>query len=204
MSRSLTHLTPRYVWDRAAFALEQRRHPDHPWLTADAVRLLDQLIRPDDIGVEFGSGRSTIWFAKRLSHLTSIEDSREWSAKVRGMLQRDQVASKVDYRAIEDPDIYVAQAGTFADASVDFCLIDGAERDRCAEAMIPKMKSGGIFVVDNVNWFMPNPETRSPSSRRSGYGSEAWERVGRAISGWRRIWTSNGVTDTGVWIKPTP
>ena len=116
MPRSISHLSPRYFWDRAAFAIEQRCHPDHPWLTADAVRLLDQLLKPADIGVEFGSGRSTLWFAKRLRHLTSMEDNREWASKVRGMLQNGQVASKVDYRAIEDAEAYVAQAATLTTA----------------------------------------------------------------------------------------
>lgn len=66
INRRLSHLTPRYVFNRIAVLLDERRNPEHPWLTADAVRILSTLILPTDIGVEFGSGRSTKWFAQRL------------------------------------------------------------------------------------------------------------------------------------------
>ena len=34
------------------------------------------------VGVEWGSGRSTKWFAGKIRHLTSIEDNADWHAIV--------------------------------------------------------------------------------------------------------------------------
>lgn len=59
LKRRLSHLTPRYVFNRIAVLLDERRHPAHPWLIADAVGILSMVLQPSDIGVEFGSGRST-------------------------------------------------------------------------------------------------------------------------------------------------
>lgn len=204
MSRSFSHLTPRYLRDRAAFAIDQRLHPDRPWLTADAIRLLDELLQPTDIGVEFGSGRSTIWFARRLAHLTSIEGDPAWHKKVKGMIHAIGIGEKISYHLETDDKAYAERALTFDDDSLDFALVDGGPRDQCAKMILPKIKSGGLLAIDNVNWFFPNAKTRSPSSRRvpGDYESDAWADVAKMIADWRSIWTSNGVTDTGIWFKP--
>ena len=68
----IEHLTPRYVKNKLKVIADEKWHPDNPWLTNDAVELPDRLLMPSDVGVEFGSGGSTVWFAKRLRHLTSF------------------------------------------------------------------------------------------------------------------------------------
>ena len=46
-----------------------------------------------------------------------------------------------------------------ADCSIDYALVDGAHRDLCASSVVRKIKSGGLIIVDNVNWFIPNDTT---------------------------------------------
>ena len=204
MKRNFSHITPRYIKDRLLLLLDYRKNPKNPWITADAARLLHGLIKPADIGVEFGSGRSTTWFANRLQQLTSIESNPEWYAIVKGQLADTGLNAKVDYRLCTDEADYARQALTFADGSINFCLVDGVARDHCALNMVPKMKTGGILVVDNVNLYLPNDETHSPNSlrMRDGTASEVWTAFEKSVSGWRKIWTTNGVFDTTIWIKP--
>lgn len=203
LKRRVAHLTPRYIVNRLTVMVDERLHPTHPWLTRDAVKILSSLIKPSDVGVEFGSGRSTKWFAQRLSHLTSIENNELWYEKVVHELNRAGLSGKVDYRLRKDDDDYVEQAQSFLDDSVDFCLVDGAVRDRCALLMLSKIRRGGGMVVDNVNWYLPNDFTFSPDSRRTsdGCANDAWQQFAGAVKSWRVIWTSNGVTDTAIWIK---
>ena len=66
---------PLYVAGRIQNWLYQKRHPDHPWLAPHAVVWLEANLRPDMRGFEWGSGRSTLWFGKRLKSLTSIESN---------------------------------------------------------------------------------------------------------------------------------
>jgi len=204
MSRSFSHITPRYVYDRLTVMLEERINPSNPWLTSTSVRLLVELIKPSDIGVEFGSGRSTVWFANRLKHLTSIEDSAAWFNKVEKLLISDQVSQRVDYRLFEDESQYANQVNTFQDDSIDFCLVDGKARDKCAFGMLSKLKSGSILVIDNINWYLPNDWSKSPNTRRSkdGASTETWRQFLHTTQDYRRIWTSNGVTDTCIFFKP--
>ena len=151
MERRLSHITPRYVIDRLRVMLDERINPSHPWITAHAVSLLDQLIKPTDVGVEFGSGRSTAWFVKRLTHLTSIEHDYQWYQSVEQDLLSSGLSKNVDLLYFADENDYAQQARKFADHSIDFVLVDGASRDKCALWMLPKIKSGGILVIDNSN-----------------------------------------------------
>ena len=56
--------------------------PDYPWLTNDANDILACYLKQTDVGLEFGSGRSTLWFAKHTHYITSVEHDRGWYERV--------------------------------------------------------------------------------------------------------------------------
>jgi predicted O-methyltransferase YrrM len=204
------HRTPRYIYHRTRQMLYERGHHDDPWLTPAAIRLLTSLLRPADRGVEFGSGRSTVWFAGRVAALTSVEHDAHWYEAVSARLKEGGLAN-VDYilAPIDQPpergadSAYARHALDFADESLDFALVDGAYRDYSAKFILPKVKSGGMLIIDNVNWFLPC-ESHAPNSRTPALGPKgpAWAEVAAELSHWRSIWTSSGVWDTAVFIKP--
>ena len=208
----LGHRTPRYAWARARQFRYQRGNPDAPWLTPEAIRLLGPMLLPSDRGLEFGSGRSTIWFARRVARLTSVEHDAAWHAEISGQLKELEL-DNVDYilapcEKAGQPgagSAYARAALTFADASLDFALIDGAYREHTARNVLPKIKAGGILVIDNVNWYLPSV-TRSPNSRTpaSGPAGPVWAEIAAELARWRRIWTSSGVWDTAIYIRPGP
>lgn len=205
--RSFHHLTPRYVWNRFALMAYERVNPNLPWLTRDMINILDGWLSSADVGLEFGSGRSTSWLAKRVRHLTSVEDDPGWFEIVQNKIQD----LPVEYLLCQDGadnsenSEYVAVAQKCSSSSLDFCLVDGVARDYCALACLDKIKSGGILIIDNVERYIPRKQkTFSPNSRdiNDGYASEMWEQVGKELQQWRCIWTTNGVTDTAFWVKP--
>src|SRR5258705_6754658 len=207
--RKFGHWTPRYVLNRVRWFFYERRNMDKPWLTQRSIELLSELLLPSDVGIEWGSGRSTTWFARRLKHLTSIEDNKEWYDIVSKRLAEEKLTN-VSYHHAPPPGAddnarrseYVTLCSSIADSSLGFALVDGSAREYCAEAVIPKIAPGGLLVVDNANWFFDHP-THSPTSRvGQGPQNERWAAVGRTLSNWRMIWTTQGVSDTGIWIQP--
>jgi hypothetical protein len=200
--RSFAHWTPRYVYDRLAAALDSRRHPDAPWLTKQMVEILDSWLCSDDIGYEFGSGRSTLWFSQRVGHLTSVEHDREWYCRISATIESMGLRN-VHYSLHTDGVEYCNSVCGMPDESLDFVLIDGIERDACALLALRKLKPGGVLILDNCNWYLPN-SSRSPNSRRraDGPASPEWVGFGEKVKNWRRIWTSNGITDTVFLLKP--
>ena len=207
LRHSYGHWTPRYIYDRLAVMWFQFKNPDAPWLTKTAVEFLHSWLSTDHIGLEWGSGRSTIWLARRIKHLTSVEHSEDWF---------DRLVRKIDelhldnitylYKSDLDQGLnssYVRVVDEFPHHSLDFVLVDGALRDLCAFSVLPLLKPGGVLMIDNVNWYLPC-QTRSPSSRTDWQGpaSPYWAGFNAQVSNWRYIWTTNGVWDTAIWIKP--
>lgn len=208
--RRFAHWTPRYIRDRLAEAWYHRTCPDQPWLTRAANQILADYLRDGDIGLEFGSGRSTLWFARRTKHLTSVEHNENWHASVAAMLKDAQLPN-VDLHLVPQdkaPDdaldaAYVRMTERFATGSLDFVLVDGVYRDCCALKALRVIRPGGLLIIDNANWFLPCG-SRSPDSRSAQQGPHGaiWEEVLQSIRQWRTIWTSSGVTDTALFFKP--
>jgi SAM-dependent methyltransferase len=200
--RQFGHWTPRYIYDRLSQIVYQRRHPDAPWLGHEMVRILENWLMPEDRGFEWGSGRSTIWFAERIGSLVSVEHNSAWYSRVNAELKAKGLKN-VEYHLCEDEAQYRRVATQYPSQSFDFILIDGVARDECALAAISMVKPGGIVVVDDCNRYLPT-QSRSPFSRRPAQGpdTELWAAYQDSVKGWRKIWTTNGITDSGLWVKP--
>lgn len=200
--RSFRHWTSRYVLDRIIQVVYERLHPDWPWLNKPAVEMLVGWLQPEYRGLEWGSGRSTLWLARKVSFLVSIEHDRSWYTRISRQL-KEQGFSNVDYRFCEKESDYVSVADQLPQESLDFVLVDGIARGQCALAAVPKLKTGGLLILDNSNWFLPSA-SRSPNSRRlsQGSASEVWNVFLSELKRWRCTWTTDGVTDTACWEKP--
>ena len=198
--RSFRHWTPRYVAARIAEARYHRAYPDLPWLTTAANEILTHWLRPSDVGLEFGSGRSTLWLSSRMSRLTSVEHDEAWYRRVRAGLEE---AGRTNVELLHAPKDYLGVFGSIGDGSVDFVLVDGMERDRCATEAIRVLRPGALLVIDNVNWYLPS-DSHAPASRRVEQGPDGpvWSAFVESVAGWRRVWTSSGVTDTALFFKP--
>lgn len=207
--RALRHLTPRYIVDRIAVDLWQRRHPDAPWLTSMAVGILGGWLDGGDTVFEWGSGKSTTWFAEHAGHVVSVEHDPSWYAIVGDRLERSPQATLERY-LVETTEgatdstrnDYVAVIDLTDDETVDVVLVDGLHRDECALRAVRKVRPGGLLVIDNADWYF-RTGTRTPASRRlRTIWSASWAQFDSSVSTWRRIVTTNGVWDTVFWIKP--
>jgi predicted O-methyltransferase YrrM len=202
--------TPRYIRDRLALAYHQKRFPEAPWWPRGAIAHLDALLRSTDTCLEWGSGRSTAWLSSRTRRVHSIEHDREWFDRVRGQLAAQGVDAgsvrllETEPRQRPESSPYVRAIDDFGDGEVDVCIVDGEHRGKCALAAAPKLASGGLLVVDDIHWFLDHP-TLAPHSRRGkGPADDDWRRFGELVQAWRCVWTTDGVTDTAIWIKPWP
>jgi len=198
------NLNAHYIFDKLVLNVSTRRNPEAPWLTSQMVEILGSWLQPTDRGLEWGAGRSTIWFAKRLAHLTSVESDAGWHAQVKEMIERNHIANVTLHNQSSEPG-YVEVVDEIPSNSLNFVLVDGAfARDQCAWRAIPLLKSGGILVIDNIERYLPST-SHSPSARRAGesrWDSASWDAFAAEVANWRHIWTSNGVSDTALWVKP--
>jgi predicted O-methyltransferase YrrM len=204
--------TPRYLKDRLDERLRRRRYrEDMPWVTADAVDAMATLLRPTDVGLEFGAGSSTLWFARHTARVISIEPSLAWYDDI-GRKLAEAGLTNADLRHVPgvdgSPEHRAAVLGVvdqLGAAALDYVFVDGLYRDEEALRATEVVRSGGVVIVDNVNTYLPSPSLPSPS--RSPWhvpapATPVWKDFVDAVAGWRQLWTTNGVWDTALWIKP--
>ena len=201
--RSFGHINPRYFVNRVKLAIDQKNFPNNPWLTSMSIDILDQALSKTDVGLEFGSGRSTLWFVDRLAKLYSVESDRKWFEKVKLDTATYAKEGRLDYRYCPELN-YLDVLDDIEDGSIDFCLIDGIRRDECAVRSLAKIKNGGILVIDNIDRYLPNDTTNAPHALRTtdGPATPLWQDFLDQVEGWRSVWTSNGIFDTCIWFKP--
>jgi len=142
---------PRYFVNRLRVMVYQVVHPRDPWLTAESIRLINKKLAKDMRGFEWGSGRSTIYFAERLQHLVSVEHDHDWWQRVSKQLEKRRLAN-VTYQFVDltvDRDAYHQVIAAYPDGYFDLILVDGESRENCVRAAVPKLRSGGYLVLDN-------------------------------------------------------
>ncbi|HEY9117835.1 MAG TPA: hypothetical protein VIN11_08415 [Roseivirga sp.] len=188
----------------------QKSHPKEPWLCPDAIIALKKLLKDSAIGLEYGSGRSTTFFAPHFDKYISIEHHKDWFEKVKieitelGLdhviyhhipaeydvpqqhLSSEEQAyiSKESYPIADDLfSDYTNFILTLPDNSLDFVLVDGRARRTCTLNATAKLVSGGLLVLDN--------------SERDRYNE-----VHSALKDWPSIETTTGLTNTTIWRKP--
>ncbi len=207
-------LCPPYLWRYLVQQAFQRQHPEAPVIVANAVIILGNWLRPTDRGLEWGSGRSTTWLATRVAHLLAVEHDPAWHARVQGELESRELAAKVDYRLIEAPADQMAEprehpyagvADEIEDGTLDFILVDGQMRLRCAERALAKLKPGGLLVLDGANRYLPNRFEGGFTTiqhTRTEPLNQDWQSLLERLRDWRAMNTSDGLWDTRFWIKP--
>lgn len=136
---------PRAVWTHFVFRLAGRG-PLLPWISYNAMERIDRALDADANVLEFGSGMSTIWFARRCGFLHSIEHDEGWHGRVSRLLERNGLSNvRYDLKTRRD----YTDIGDYEAPFFDFCLVDGIERLRCVERAIPLIKRGGLIFLDN-------------------------------------------------------
>ncbi len=127
--------------------------PYVPWIPFHFIRVFEKLLTPNSRILEFGSGRSTIWYAKHAAEVTAVEDNVDWHSS---MLKRfaQLGITNVNYRhATGSAYSRPASGGRF-----DLVVIDGSQRAECMDFARTVVRPGGYIYLDNSDKGMGNSE----------------------------------------------
>jgi len=98
---------------------------------------------------EYGSGHSTLWWARHVGHVTAVESDHTWVARL-----TPRLPPNVDLRyAAAGASADYATASIDSGRRYDVIVIDGEDRSACALACLPALKDDGVVVWDNSDWF---------------------------------------------------
>lgn len=131
-------------------SVEKQLPVDHdgkplPWYTYSSIAFLEGRTRPGMRIFEYGSGNSTLWWAKRVQSVVSCENDESWFRKISAISP-----DNVDYRhcALEPGGEYCKMISRF-DREFDIVIIDGRDRVNCARNSLCALKEDGIVIWDN-------------------------------------------------------
>ena len=195
----MSHRTPMYIANRLRQKLREKRHPDEPWWTDGSVALVDRWLGSNDTVVEFGSGRSTAWLARRVKRVVSIEHHEGWCEKVRGQLKGAGLNNAEVRLAPDEPEAYVAAAGDIDRPT--FVVVDGRHRDMCTQWAMERIVPGGVILLDDSQRYLPHAGRFTKGSvPKTPELTPLWEEILPKLQAWRRLTYSDGVGDTTLLV----
>ena len=118
-----------------------------PWIPFSAIKKIKSIIRPSWKVLEIGAGMSTIWLAKNVDSVVSIEADKNWINRLQEKL--NNLKLKNVKLIFENRGDLMADFSNFPDEYFDFILIDGGPRDICCKNALSKIKKGGYIYLDN-------------------------------------------------------
>lgn len=128
----------------------------YPWLSFGAIIALESLVNKDLEVLEFGSGGSTLFWAKTCKSVKSFETNKEWYEMVK---QKTKSFTNVDLNLANEAETlaYLAKENK----TYDIILVDSYPKDiqriKLAYAAVLKVKKGGWLILDNyLNFGMQN------------------------------------------------
>lgn len=159
-------------WARSLFAIydiDDLVELDMPWWNLDAIDVVDRYMaaHPGAKVFEYGSGASSVWFARRAGEVISVDHDKPWHDLVASRLGRFASAKLMyvppDDTIDSDRERYESKKGewrgrTFrnyvhaidvTDGLFDVVVIDGRCRGACLEHAVGRLSSSGIIVFDN-------------------------------------------------------
>ena len=159
---------------------------DVPWWSLPAIARVEAWIRARNGQVrvfEYGSGASTVWLARRCTHVTTVEHDAAFAREIAPVLARDNVTLHLvePRRPVSQPLVASARHGyedcdfsAYVDSIAgerryDLIVIDGRARVACLERATHFLADGGLIVFDNSG------RTRYQSAlRQAGLRIERW------------------------------
>ena len=168
------------IWDSLRFfptwyaSVKRNNNPldyDQPWIVYSAKRFLDAILQKDMTVWEYGSGSSTLYFARRVKQVYSVENDKSWFYRLKTFIEKKNI-DNVKYTLVEAEDadeitvdpIYISKSPEYnnknferyvksieiiPDNSLDIILVDGRARSACIAHAMQKIRQGGYLIVDN-------------------------------------------------------
>jgi len=120
-----------------------------PWFSYSAIEYLRSLDLTNKSVFEYGSGNSTLFWAKHTAKIKSVESDIKWFNL---NLKRLKVCKNAQL-TFENNKVKYVDTINITKAKYDIIVIDGDSRFECSLAAIGKLKNGGFIILDNSEWF---------------------------------------------------
>ncbi len=131
-------------------AFDQRSPVDEngdpiPWVTYSFIDFIKPRLRHDQRVFEFGSGNSTLFYAKYCGSILSVEHDRNWFDKIGSTMPEN---SRLIYQPLTPGGSY-SQAPPDTGERFDIIIVDGRDRVNCCKNSIDALSERGVIILDD-------------------------------------------------------
>lgn len=130
-----------------------------PWYTYPAIEYLSQLDARDLAVFEFGCGNSSLFWARKEARVWCVEHNPQWHATVSAQ------SFLLQSLALRETKETYAAAVNESGELFDIIVIDGIWRNECLREALPRLRPGGLVILDNSDWYVDVAE----SLRQAGF-----------------------------------
>jgi hypothetical protein len=169
-----------------------------PWWPYDAVTWVARYLPVHARVFEYGGGGSTLWLEDRGAVVTVAEHNEGWYQQLseallpgsRVILRRTESAGQI-VSAVEPGffDDYVAAINEESAESLDLVIVDGRARVDCVRLAMPKVKRGGLLLLDDSD----RPRYQPAISLLAGWERQVFEGLKPG---------EPSPTQTSLWCRP--
>jgi precorrin-6B methylase 2 len=116
-----------------------------PFMSYPAIEFLSRRVQAEMSVFEYGSGASTLWWARRVKSVVSVEHDEPWYREV---LQQIPANVTLEFVALEPGGAYSRRAAEQG-RSFDIVVVDGRDRVNCAHRAVDALNPRGVIVWDD-------------------------------------------------------
>jgi hypothetical protein len=166
-----------HLWLRSLLPGHNPLDDELPWITFRAIRWLRSYLKPHMKVFEYGAGGSTLFLAKRVRELVSVEHDETFYSVISDRLTNQGIQNcrlvlcRPEKRSLQaPPDVaygtasytsfeqrhggewfekYVKVIDEYPDGYFDLVVVDGRARASCVSRSLSKIRPAGALLLDN-------------------------------------------------------
>lgn len=136
-----------FIHSRISDSLRNKNGEYLPWMNYSIIQLFNERLSKTLMVFEYGSGSSTMYFAKRVGHIMSVEYNEGWFKKV---VEHTQGMDNVDINFVPLDDNYHKAVGILGHGKkFDIIIVDGRYRVESALFSFDYLSEKGVVILDD-------------------------------------------------------
>jgi protein-L-isoaspartate O-methyltransferase len=116
-----------------------------PWMNYPMIAFLEQRITGDLLVFEYGSGYSTIFFARLAKSVHSVEHDQAWHETIRTRLPPNAHVTLIPL----DRDGRYCRSIQETEGTYDLVVVDGRDRVNCIIQCLERLSPRGVILLDD-------------------------------------------------------
>ncbi len=116
-----------------------------PWVTYSFIDFIKGRLNKNLTIFEYGSGNSTLFYAKNVKRVVSVEHDEAWYKKI---VNQKAANAEMIFTKLETNGEY-SQKAKLLEENFDVIIVDGRDRVNCCKHSVEALSDRGVLVLDD-------------------------------------------------------